>query len=198
MHDVLDLCVRPRATIRRILERDPRRYVLGLIILESYTVADKFMSGRFAELLPLALLRPVAIALTPLVLLPAVYAVAGLLEISGRALGGRATSLEIRAVLAWAGIPMLAWLAMRIQVAALAGDPGLALHGILEVDPQTRATLDSALQVLVVPASIWELVLRYHGLCEAQAFSGLRLIASVLLAIAIPVVPAVIAALLLT
>src|SRR5262245_6461085 len=100
---------RPRATMRQILDEDPRRLVHVLAVLggiaEMIGAHVPNVPPFFAPTLPqLVLLKVVCGAIGGLL---ALYIFGGTVWLTGRMLGGLGTFVDVRAATAWSSVPAL-------------------------------------------------------------------------------------------
>jgi len=186
----LSIWTRPRATLRLILDTDPRRGVFRLAalggIVESLSLATRQGLGdtySIPVLLTLATAGGAAAGLLGIVIFTAA------LSLTGRWLGGRGGSVEVRAALAWANVPGIWGLLLWLPRAALLGGeifhpapagiqgnpPALLLYGLLQI-----------LQVLI---ALWGFAISLKCLGEAHAFSAWRALGALILGSLIVIVP---------
>src|SRR3954454_13583425 len=105
----LTVWTRPRATIRAIVDIDPTYRVIPLAMAAGVVQAlDRAAQRNAGDKLPLAGILVMAFALGPIFGVAVLYIGTALLSWSGRMLGGRAESEEVRAALAWGQVPALA------------------------------------------------------------------------------------------
>jgi Yip1-like protein len=190
----LSIWYRPRATIRRIVEVNPRDGVLMLVVVvalagavsglmtrspTAFTIAGKpigWFSQHQLRLYNLSMLIG-----WPLVAIVFLYLNGALIRWSGSLLGGKATAVEVRAALAWSTIPAFAR-SVIYGIAAAAGlvtafqpEPGrFPFHDLVRSSFQFGG-------VFVVLA-IWQLIVGLKCIGEVHHFSawkalGARIIA---------------------
>jgi hypothetical protein len=155
----ITICTSPRATIRALVETDPRRHVLLLAALNGVG-------------LPLPL--PGAWWLVPLVLgalasILFLYANAAVVRWTGSWLGGRASVAEVRAALAWSAIPRILAVGVGAPIGVLLGDAAAG--------PPALAW--SIFRGLV---SLWVVILGIACIAEVHRFSTARALGALLLA----------------
>ncbi|HKN01570.1 MAG TPA: YIP1 family protein [Candidatus Binataceae bacterium] len=182
--------VEPRATIRRIVESDPRRNVIALAMIGGGLgmLASSWFTA-LANPASTTALWPVGVALK--VVLGAVWGIVGLysgawlIGLACRVLGGVASSLELRAALAWGNLPEITATALTIAVVLLGlVSPPEIRHGGLRWT--TGAKID--LTLLNGSLGIWGIVLQMKCLGEVNRFSAWRALGAVVLTIAVLVV----------
>src|SRR5262245_48465612 len=188
----VSIFTKPRATMRQILDDDPRRLVhrlamLGGIaeMLESHIPpVPPFFTPSLGTLLVVKLFLG---AIAGVVML---YISSALLLLTGRWLGGRGDFAGIRAATGWSSVPAI-W-------AAILWVPMVAYLGLgaLNLDPESLFGDPTGLILLVpigiagVVLAIWRIVIYFKCIGEAHRFSawhafGATLIACVLIAIPI-------------
>ncbi|HUO04718.1 MAG TPA: YIP1 family protein [Candidatus Binataceae bacterium] len=115
----LQICIRPRATIRAIVDRNPRERVIFLVVLTAFIGA---LPSLFYNPMPvslpagddtLQLISPEAIHAMniimvvsfPVLAIPIWYLNGSFVKWLGTLVGGTATAVEVRAALAWSKVP---------------------------------------------------------------------------------------------
>ena len=167
--------IAPRATIRRIVDTDPTRHVLMLAALAPalnalFTQWSKG-AGNSASL---SVLWPVWVVLSVtfqaglgiLIL----YINGALFRWSGSLLGGTASTVEVRAALAWSQIPGIA-IELFLLVALFMGVP------LPQMTPGHLLPLDSTIVTVTavgVMLSIWNFVIYLKCVAEVHRFSAWR------------------------
>lgn len=171
------ILLRPRETIRTILDVNPEWHALAIVI------AFGFMNGM-VRLLDFMDRMPNFPAMTAAFGIAAVFGALGnvatwylsgaLLRLTGGWLGGRATQREIRAAVAWSQVPGIGALALVCALSLLAS----------VMTPGNLALLVpfAAITLLALIAVIWQMCLFCICLSEAQGFSIWRALGSSLLA----------------
>lgn len=104
----LSIWLKPRATIRQIVETDPEHHVIALaaaagVVQTLLSAVDQNYGDRLG-LIPILLF---ALVLAPIVGVIALYLVAVLMRWTGRWLGGVGTLRDLRAAMAWGSTPMV-------------------------------------------------------------------------------------------
>ena len=169
----------PRATIRRIVDSDPTRNVIALAAIGP---AISMLVSEWAEALGnnanLSVLWPISVAVY--VALSAAFGVISLFiggaiwRWSGSLLGGVASSIEVRAAIAWSSVPAIA-AEIVLLIAVLLGVPmPQATKGTLpHFDPAFYKL--TAVQAVL---GIWGLVILLKSLGEVHRFSAWRALAA--------------------
>jgi hypothetical protein len=111
------VCTRPRATIRAIVDSDPRRYVVPLVLLAA-------LLGSVGPGRPRPWGTPVAVLLSA-VAVPVVYGLGWTFAVVGRWLGGRGDAAAVRAALAWSQVPAIFAFLVRLALLVAFGPEAL-------------------------------------------------------------------------
>lgn len=189
-HPWFSMWVRPRATIRAILDTNP---TYGVIVLASLSgvidILNRAARRSAGDKIEFETILLGAITLGPLAGIAGVYIGGWLLRLTGGWLGGKGDARSLRAAIAWGGVPTL-W-------AGLLWIPQLALIGeemFTEQMPRTSENppllaflLSTALVELVV--AIWGFVVGLKAVGEAHRFSAWRALGASALAVALVLVP---------
>src|SRR5215469_23818 len=172
----------PRATIRRIVELDPRRNVIVLAMLAPVltTLEHQWMAvmsgSKTAPWWPYQVALEVAGA--ALFGIVALYVNSGLVTWAGRAMGGVGRALEMRAAIAWSEIPTITAAGASI-IALLAGlmtPPAVGINGL----PKMGESLIELGGVHFVLA-IWGFVISVKCIGEVHRFSAWRALLAILI-----------------
>ena len=169
---------RPRATIRQIVNTDPRRFVLGIAWLTgALGVLNSQVMLATIDLPPrvphLPRLGSIGIAIAAFICgalgVAILYGFGALFRWAGYILGGTATAVEVRAALAWAQVPGL-YLAVVMIFAAAFG---------LYAPLATAAAFPAGLIRSIF--GIWLFVILLKCLGEVHRFSAWRALSAMLL-----------------
>ena len=186
----LSIWTRPRATLRLILDTNPRRGVFRLAALGGIVESLSLATGQgFGDTYSAPVLLALALAGGAVggVLLIIVFT--AVMSLTGRWLGGRGGSVEVRAALAWANVPGIWGLLLWLPRAALLG--GEMFHpnpaGILGNPP--ALLLYGLLQTVQVAIALWAFAISLKCLDEAHAFSAWRALGALILGGFIVIVP---------
>jgi hypothetical protein len=181
----LTIWIRPRATIRGIVNKNPSFRVLPIAsaggILQAVQVAVLFLAG---DQLCVSMILVLCVVLGPPLGLILLYLGAWIVELSCRMLGGQADSREVRAALAWSSVPFLAMTPLYIIRIALVGKELFTFEKPRLLSQPAVAYLLAATAVPEVVLSIWWLVVTLKALAEVQRFSAWRALGSMLLLLA--------------
>jgi Yip1-like protein len=188
----LNIWTQPRATIRKIVDSDPTRHVLALVVTNA-------VLGALLIQWQLALRNPAGLSTfwpITVVIITVLYAVFGVIGLyvggaiwrwSGSLIGGTATSREVRAAIAWSQVPMIT-ISMVILAALLIF--GAEAPTILSptVSPHHLVPRFTGLSLLPVVLGIWGLIVELKCLGEVHRFSAWRALGATLIPGAIAIV----------
>lgn len=181
---------RPRATIQQIVDSDPTRFVLGLAALSGVDEALNRASGRsVGDDLDLSVILLTAVVFGSLGGILSLYIGGALVRWTGSWVGGRASSQDIRAAIAWGLVPAL-WV-------SLLWIPELLLVGAEMFTTETpRADANASLAFIILGlvtiemvGSIYAVVTVLKCLGQVQGFSAWKALGNVLLAGLVIVLP---------
>ncbi len=182
---------RPRATMRRILDTEPRRMVLPLAMMGGIaSLLIESVHSKIGTLVPIPLVLAACFAGGAIGGIFGLYLMGSLVRLTGRWLGGQGEGVGLRSALAWSNVPTLWGLLLLPPWIALLGDRSFRVdRSLLEGDlPTVLMALVFALIQGVI--AIWQLVVALKCIGEAHRFSAwLALVAVVLagLILALPV-----------
>jgi hypothetical protein len=187
----LSIWTQPRATMRQILDTDPRRLVHVLAILGALC---RMLSSNVPPIGPLARLPLSAIVAYKLCAgvvggLIGLYLGSAILTMTGRWLGGRGSFVAVRAAAAWSNVPLiwggLLWLPLLgyLGIEALNFDPK-----ILFEDPGGLIVM-LPIGLLAVILGIWTLVIALKCLGEVHGFSAWQALGAVVIGVLILAIP---------
>jgi len=181
---------RPRATLRQILETDPRRLVFLLAALGGIAGAlDLATASGTGEAYPVPVTLAVALAGGALGGVLFLFVFAGLARVAGRWLGGRGETIEIMAALAWANVPSIWSLLLWLPRAALLGEEMFRLTpSVIEGNPPAALFL-GFLNLVQTLVGFWGFVITLKCLGEAHRFSAGRALVTLALAALMIFVP---------
>jgi hypothetical protein len=178
----LTIWTRPRATIRAIVNTDPYPHVVLLAILGGIVSTLSNASQRNAgDKLPLAVILGIAVFLGPVGGFLGLFVGGWFLRLTGRWLGGRARPDQLRAVIAWSYVPVLAatpiWI---IQLGFFGRDLFTRETPTLDANP-TLGLIVLATRIIEAVLGFWSFVILLKGVGEVQGFSAWKALASMLL-----------------
>ncbi len=189
--------LKPRETIRRIIETNTHQHVVGLICLSSFFNGLNQASNRnmgdqiptWAVLLVVAALSPVAI--------PIAYLGAGVARWTAAKLGGVASEKEVRAVVAWSSVPM-------IQLSLIVWPLQLLLFGDENFRSNTpridaiSPTISAAILSLGLAVLVWSAVVGIKCFAEVNRFSAWKAVRAGLMAVGVALGAIIVVALMVT
>lgn len=184
---------RPRATVRALVENDPRYLVLALAGLAGVRqVLDEASVRDAADALPLPVIVGLAVVLGPPSGILTLHISGALIHWTGRWLGGSAPASHLRTALAWGSLPMVAGLVLWIPALGVFREELFTM-----TTPRLDANLGLAYGMIAHglvsgTLGVWALVLMLKAIGEVQGFSAWRAMANVLLAAAVVTVPIVV------
>ena len=191
----LTMFVRPRETMRQILDGDPNRFVVGLAMLGGVlTVLDRASIDGMGDRIPVSTIFAMAIPIGVLVGLIMLYLGGAVIQWTGSWFGGRGTAAEVRAALAWGRMPFywagLLWLP---YLGFFGGEVFMGEMPSVEAQPWLLFVLIN-LAVLEMGMGIWGLVTLVLAVAEAHRFPAWNSLGSIVLAMVLVVVPLVVLA----
>jgi Yip1 domain len=190
------ICIRPRATIRAIVDRDPRYQVIALVLIAAVVAALTGAIGRY-HYAPTAFTiagKPIPVtspdtsrrigfwtlALGPVLAVPLLYINGALLRWTGSLFGGTAKSVEVRAAIAWPRV-------LAIMIALI----GFALGLVIAPPPAPEARSAHAMlaylrpmlpsMIILAPFWVWSFIVSLECLGEVHRFSAWRALGAVLI-----------------
>lgn len=179
----LSMWLKPRRTIRQILDTDPHRHVMIVATLAAYSEFLSRAEERATDdQLPLLALLAIGVPASLLGAVIGLYFWGWLVWQTGRWLGGAAKAFEIRATLAWAMTP-IAWMLPVYAVEIAIFGPELFQDEMprIESSPALR-TLYLAFVAIKLVLAIWTLVLLARSVAEAQGFGAWKGLGNLVLA----------------
>ncbi|HYV20311.1 MAG TPA: Yip1 family protein [Verrucomicrobiae bacterium] len=179
----LSMWTRPRATMRQILDTNPRAWVHALAILGG--VAE-FLFAPIPSVRPLSGVSPgtmvvfkgfagVAVGLIGL------YFGSFLVWLTGRWIGGRGNFVEVRAASAWPNVLSLWGVLLWLPMLAYLGLDAFRLSAEPMLDDPVGMMLVGPAQFLGGVIAIWRFIVVLKCLGEAHGFSAWRALGAALL-----------------
>jgi len=178
----ISMWMHPRRTIREIVNVDPKRNVLFLVVVagigDALNNAVEQSSGDNHDFLWIFLTVIIGGAIVGIISL---YISAALIEWTGHWIGGYGDSVEIRAALAWSGVTDIWIMALWIPKLLLFGD-----ETFRKATPRMDASpyLTSASWILTaigIVLGVWSMVVYCKCLGEVQGFSAWKALGNILL-----------------
>jgi hypothetical protein len=184
------ICIRPRATIRAIVDRDPTDRIIALVLVAAaivvltqaihgydynptaFTIAGKPIPGMPPHWSQLMKLWGYAIVM--LLAVPRLYINGALFRWIGAQLGGTAKVVEVRAAIGWRSVPSIIMTLASFAVGFLVPPPSQPVEpvSISSVLPVWRSMLPS--MIILSPLWVWSLIVWLKCLSEVHRFSAWR------------------------
>ncbi len=183
---LIAMCLHPRATIRAVVDANPKRHVLwlamvgGAVHLVWRVGIGIFGAGGVTAALAALGIMVVAGALFGWV---GLYVFGWLYRVVGRWFGGQVQPREVRAAVAWANVPMLLTFGVWVAVALVLWLVTRQSGGDDQTPGLLARTLVLMLVVLPVGGQLWSLVIGSQAVGEVHRFSSWKGFATVLLSL---------------
>ncbi len=189
----LSMFVRPRQTMRQILDGESTRFVVGLAMLGGVLIMlDNASKNGLGESMPVATILGMAVLIGVPVGLTMLYLGGAVIGWTGSWFGGRGTAAEVRAALVWGRVPLywagLLWLP---YIGLFGGDVFLNELPSVEAQPWALFVLLN-LAVLETVLGVWGLVTLVFAVAEAHRFPAWNALGSIVTAMVLVVVPLVV------
>ncbi len=187
--------VRPRQTMRQILDGDSTRFVVALAMLGGVlTVLDRASIDSMGDRIPVSTIFAMAIPVGVLVGLIMLYLGGAVIQWTGSWFGGRGTAAEVRAALAWGRMPFywagLLWLP---YLGFFGGEVFMGEMPSVAAQPWLLFVLIN-LAVLEVGLGIWGLVTLVFAVAEAHRFPAWNSLGAIVIGMVLVVIPLVLLA----
>jgi hypothetical protein len=191
-HPWFSMWIRPRSTVRAIIEANPAYGVIPLAAISGVIdILNRAAMRDLGDKVPFESILLGALVLGPAAGVVGLYIASWLLRLTGGWLGGQGDARSLRTAIAWGGVPGvwagLLWVPQLLLIGEemftaatprLEANPGLALF-----------LLSTALLELVV--MIWGFVVALKAVGEAHLFSAWRALGASVLAMLVVIVPVV-------
>jgi hypothetical protein len=185
----------PRATIQQIVDTDPEKHVVALAALTGVVQTMFDAVNRDAgDQMNLVAILALALIVGPIVGVVSLYLWAWLIRFTGRWIGGHGSTRNLRAAIAWAGVPMIAAGTLFMPELPLTG-PELFTRGTPRLDQNTWPAVPFLVLSLVqMAAACWTLVAMCNTIGQVQGFSAWKALGNSALAGLVIVVPGIVLA----
>lgn len=162
----------PRDTIQQIVDEDPKHMVLLLAILPTLIQWFCFVGISILNGMPLAIV-PLAINLVVGLIFSIVflYINGAVTRWTGKGLGGQASSVNIRAAMAWSMVPgiwILSFVFLSIDLLSLLDLAGFQLEGWIDI---ISYFVPIGYAVIGIAAVLWSIIIYLKMLSQVQGFS---------------------------
>jgi hypothetical protein len=186
----LSIWIKPRETIRKIVDTDPTKYVTVLAMLAGIGQAlDRSSSRNAGDSLPLIAILGICLIFGPIGGIISLYIGGALYRWSGSWLGGQASSEEVRAAIAWSSIPTIFILPLWIPELLLFGEELFTKSTPrLDANPFLAVILFGFLAIELI-VGVWAFVILLKSLGEVNKFSAWKALGSLILGTLVILVP---------
>jgi hypothetical protein len=180
----LTIWLKPRGTIRWIVETDPKQQVIMLAILagivESLGTAS---SNSLGDRWSLAAILIVSLMVGPIRGLASLYLGGALLYWVGRLLKGQASPVEVRAAIAWSQVPVI-WSGLLLvpQFLLFGEELFTAVTPRIDSNPLLLAAL-FGFGIIEIIIGGWSFIIGLKCLSEVSRFSVWKALATILIPI---------------
>ncbi|NIA30406.1 MAG: hypothetical protein GWP06_10915 [Actinobacteria bacterium] len=182
--------LKPKETIRTIIETNPRQNIMLLAFLggigQAFANAAAQGMGKF---LPIPTLITVVFLAGPLGGLLYLYLGGWLLQIIGQRFGGGATKEELQAAIAWSWVPIVSTLPLWGVKYILFRNEVFSPEKTFTQSQPVLANLHSLIGFVDFVIIVWSLYIFFNAVSEVNRFSFGRSIATILIAGLIITIP---------
>lgn len=182
----ISIWTRPRATMRRILDTDPRRMVFPLVLIAGVVAALGVVPSlpQFVPMITAAgrvAAFAVCLVVCPLAGLIGLYLMGWLISVTGGWLEGSGDGVAVRAAMAWSNVPAI-WgglllIPRYMTLDTQPVDPADLLHN------PGALFMEGILGMLGFILVIWQIVILLKCIGEAHGFSAWRALGACILAL---------------
>lgn len=153
----LSIWIKPRKTIRQIVKTDPTRYVTILAALAGVSqVFTEASNEHVGDTATLAFIMATALIAGPFVGLISLHLGAAVVRWVAEQFKGRATTVELRAAIAWAAIPAIINLVILIVEISMFG---VEIFSTATPQVEANVVLSTVLFVIDAVLAVWAVVL---------------------------------------
>ena len=178
----LSIWFKPRATLEYLINKDPKRSVLALAALAGIAnTLSRASSKNMGDRMDTLSIILFSITLGPIYGIFGLYVISAVTRSAGHMLGGTASALHMRAVLAWASLPIACELALWVPKLILGGSEMFTKRTpTLDAKPDLN-TYFWAILVVEILLIFWTFVIALKGIALAQKFSSWKALTNILL-----------------
>lgn len=186
----ISMWTRPRATIQQIIDENPERLVLLLAAIGGFSEAlDRASMENLGDKMGLPMIFAIAAVGGPIMGVVGLYIGSALLRWTGEWIGGKGTSVTIRAAMAWSNV-LIVW-SMLLWI------PSLAFFGHEFFSSEIGSIEDNPLMLFIlmgigtveIVIRIWAFVAYLKCLGQVQGFSAWKALGNTILAGLVVVLP---------
>ena len=188
----LEIWLRPRATIRAIVDTNPYRFVWILACISGiYQLLDNYVKREAGDTLGLTAIVVFALVLGPIGGVVTLHMAGFLFRVTGGMFGGNASGEEVRAALAWSSVPDSILLLLYIPYIFVLGREGFMS---VELGGEFTGLQWIALLLIGVvglPLTIWKAFISVMTMAEVHRFAWWKGLLTYLVGFAIVFIPVV-------
>lgn len=181
---------RPRETIQQIIDTNPEHSVIFLAAITGFARAlDQASVKHLGDSLDWTMIFLLAVIAGVMIGILSLFISSALIRWTGSWLKGKARAQEIRAAIAWSGVPLIWMLLLWLPKLTLFGQELFTSEApIISSDP-TLIFILFGFVLIQITATIWSLVLFFKCLGQVQGFSAWKAVGNTVLAWIIVLVP---------
>jgi hypothetical protein len=184
----LDIWLEPRATIRQIVNFDPKfRFILLSWIYGLPVILNFAQNSSLIETLPLWAILAAALIVSPFIGALGITVGALLLTWTGKWIGGKATFNQVRASVAWSNVPNLVTIALWVVLLGVFGSQVFSSGFSDAAFVGYQAGVIFIVFLVESIATIWGFIILLHTLGEVQGFSAWKALLNVVIPLVIVV-----------
>lgn len=184
---------KPRATIQQIVDTNPERLVLVLAAIAGFSKAlDRASMRSMGDKLEWPIIFLIAAIAGPIGGIISLYIGSALIRWTGNWIGGKSTSENIRAAIAWSSVPTIWALVLWIPELVLFGQELFTTE-----TPNIDANVSLALVLfgfaaIEITIGVWAFIVLLKCLGQVQGFSAWKALGNLILSVLVFFVPIVI------
>ncbi|HET8946107.1 MAG TPA: Yip1 family protein [Candidatus Polarisedimenticolia bacterium] len=187
----LSIWTRPRATMRQILDTNPRAWVHRLAILGGI---GEFIGTHLPDGPPMPPLSPAEMLATKCVLgivggLIGLYVGSFIVWMTGRWIGGQGTFVQVRAASAWPNVLTVWGALLWLPLIAYLGLEGVNVNPESFFDDSVGMMLFAPVLALGLVLVVWRIIVFLKCLGEAHRFSAWHALGATLIGVVLLVIP---------
>ncbi len=187
----LTIWVKPRETIRSIINSDPEEYVIMLAMLAGIAHSlNKAMDKAIGDTHSFTTAVAVILIAGSIGGILTLYLYAMLLCLTGRVFRGKASVGEVRAAVAWSSVPTIWALMLWIPPLALFGkDMFTSDTPTIDAHPFLATIVLGSVVFIAIIIHIWTFVVLLKCLGEVHGFSAWKSLGTVITSVLVIVIP---------
>lgn len=189
---------KPRTTMQQIIEHDPQRFILPLVMLAGVQqVLDRASFKSLGDKFDWPTIVMIALVAGPVAGIIGLYLFSLVLHWTGKWLGGQASLEHIRAAYAWSSIPVI-WMLLQWPPAILVFGQDLFTEEMPLVESSMGLSVAMMIYGLIMLiVGIWGFIILLKCLGQVQQFSAWKALGNMLVSILIFVIPVIFLAVLI-